>query len=56
MDVDINAVTIKPPYLSYEEREKLCKDNKCFHCKKPGHSWQKCFSLIKAAGRKPPQK
>jgi hypothetical protein len=40
MDVDVNLA--KTSQLSKQEREKLAKEGRCFHCKKQGHIARNC--------------
>jgi hypothetical protein len=40
MDVDVNLVKTWP--LTKEERDKLAKEGRCFHCKKQGHMARQC--------------
>ena len=40
MDVDINMV--KTGQLSKQDRERLSKEGRCFHCRKQGHMARNC--------------
>ena len=37
--------------LSKEERETLCKERKCFYCKKEGHFTRDCWLKTKEKGK-----
>jgi hypothetical protein len=48
MDVDINAARV--PQLSWEEKKKLLREKRCFHCRKEGHQARDCPDKAKEKG------
>ena len=57
MDVDLNMA--KTQSLTKQEREKLSKEGRCFHCKKQGHLARNCpekgNKTNKGKGKAPPK-